>query len=70
MSDNVLADLSDIELWNTQLTLHLNCGRNKATLRGNRRKFLCSLASLVEREFQRRGLPSPQPPYHTGAYKA
>jgi len=70
VSFNPLESLSDVELWNTQLLLHLTCGRGKQPLRNKRRSFLCHLAGLVETEFTHRSLPSPQPPYHTGQLKS
>lgn len=70
MAFNPLESLSDSALWDTQLLLHLTCGRGKQPLRSKRRKFLCQLAQLVEQEFTRRSLPSPQPPYHVGQLRA
>lgn len=70
MAFNPLESLTDTELWNTQLLLHLTCGRAKTPLRSKRRKLLCNLAGLVETEFSRRALPSPQAPYHVGQLKS
>ena len=70
MAFNPLESLSDVALWNTQLLLHLTCGRAKSPLKNARRKYLCTLAGLVEQEFTRRALPSPQSPYHVGQLKS
>ena len=70
MSFNPLSSLSDVDLWNTQVLLHLSCGRGRQPLRSKRRKYLCNLATAVETEFAHRALPSPQAPYHVSQLKA
>lgn len=60
---NPLAGLTDGDLFNSQLTLNLACGRAKAVLKGRHRELLCALSVALKLEADHRGRPSPTPPY-------
>lgn len=66
MAINPLSVLTDDELWTTTLMLRLICGRNKAVLPSKRRKYMCSLAGLLDHEAENRGVPTCLPPYTVG----
>jgi hypothetical protein len=58
-----LSLLSDQQLFDTQLSVALACGRAKGSLRDKHRTRFCFLLSVLTVEAQKRGRPSPQPPY-------
>jgi hypothetical protein len=60
---NPLAGLSDRDLFDTQLTLAIACGRSKSALRQKHRVNICTLFQLLKIEADHRGRPSPAPPY-------
>lgn len=62
---NPLDDLTQAELYNTSLMLRLICGRNKAVLPQKRRKYLCSLAGLLDQQAAAKGWPPCTAPFHT-----
>lgn len=55
--------LTDQELFDTQLTLLLGCGRARAILKGKHRSLICFLTLALKQEADNRGRPSPAPPY-------
>lgn len=60
---NPLSQLTDQQLFDTQLTLILLCQRSKSALRQRHRTFVCGLTSILQLEADNRGKPSPQWPY-------
>lgn len=56
---DALADLTDQQLWNTQLLLDLVCTRFKSGTTRQRRQYFCYLARVLKVEADLRGLPSP-----------
>jgi hypothetical protein len=69
MAINPLDSLTEFELYNTTLMLHLLCGRNKAVLPNRRRKYMCNLAGLLEMQAANKGFPPCLPPYHVANVK-
>lgn len=63
---NPLADLTDVQLWNTDLMLALGCGRNHSSLTRKRRQYYCLLRRNLKVEADLRGLPTPEVPYGVG----
>lgn len=58
-----LANLSDEDLFSSQLALYLACGRARGTLKKKHRTHLCYLGSLLDLEAAARGKPNPPPPW-------
>jgi hypothetical protein len=69
MAINPLDSLNEVELFNTTLMLRLICGRNKAVLPKKRRKYMCSLAGLLDEQATNKGFAPCLPPYHVGQQK-
>jgi hypothetical protein len=69
MGMNPLDSLTEVELFNTTLMLRLLCGRNKAVLPGRRRKYICSLAGLLDQQAANKGFEPCLAPYHVGQQK-
>jgi hypothetical protein len=63
MPDDPLSLLSDQQLFDTQLTIALGCGRAKAAVKGKHRANLCFLFVALAAEADKRGKPTPQAPY-------
>lgn len=64
---NVVADFTDQQLWDYQLSLALACGKSKAAIGvAKRRNHYCLLAQALRLEADFRGLHSPAPPLHPG----
>ena len=61
---NPLAELSNGDLWHSQLFLGLSCNRNKYLSPHKKQQIICSLGRALKVEADLRGQPSPQPPYH------
>ncbi len=60
--------LSDVALWNTQISLQLICGKNKTPLREKHRGVACYFFQVLLLESDRRGAPKPTLPVHSSAY--
>jgi len=60
---NPLENLGDVELFKTQLTLALACGRAKASLRQKHRQHICFLFEVLKLEADKRGKPTPRAPF-------
>jgi hypothetical protein len=58
-----LEALTDDDLYQTQLVLRVGCGRNRSVLKDKHRTRICFLASLLDLEADKRGRPSPKPPF-------
>lgn len=58
-----LAMLSDQQLFDTQLSLALACGRSRSALRDKHKAKLCFLFQVLVVEANKRGKQSPRPPY-------
>lgn len=65
MSDpeNPLSILSNEQLYLTQLSLALHCGRSRSSLKGKHREVVCQLFEITKIESRNRNVPSPAPPY-------
>lgn len=60
---NPLSALSDIELFDTQVTLALACSRSKSAERGKHRQRICFLQGLLATESKNRGKAPASAPY-------
>lgn len=60
---NPLSQLSDEEVFNSQLALALACGRAHAAIKGRQKTRLCTLQGLLAIEAMNRGTPICLPPY-------
>lgn len=58
-----LSAISDEDLYNTQRMLALGCGKSKSVLRQERRQYVCFAFGVLKLEADRRGRPSPVPPF-------
>lgn len=58
-----ITQLSDSELFNAELVLHIACGRGKQVMKWKSRKYLCTLIQVLGAEANRRQKPRPSPPY-------
>jgi hypothetical protein len=54
-----IGDLSDDQLWNGQLLLHLACGRAHSAVTRKREQYFCYLARVLKVEADLRGVPQP-----------
>jgi len=63
VSLNPLSELTDAQLFDTQVTLALACGRAKAAIKGKHKALICTLNLALKQEADNRGRPSPSPPY-------
>ncbi len=55
--------LSNDDLFRTQITLALACGRSRSALKKKHREHICFLFEALKLESDRRGQPSPEWPY-------
>ena len=66
MSSAALDQLTDLELWNSQVMLAIACGRNHSAFKKSRRQHYCILFDALKLESDFRGLPHPTAPYGVG----
>lgn len=59
-----LENLTDEDLYDSQLALYLACGKAGGVLKVKHRKHLCYLGSLLDVEAEKRSKPNPPFPWH------
>jgi hypothetical protein len=68
---NVIAALTDTELFDVQLAVALACGRSRSALAPqHRRQHYCFLFETLKLESDYRGVPAPTSPYRPGDFSS